>query len=274
MFGKVFLVGAGPGDPELLTLKALKALQSADVVLHDDLISAEILALTPKTAHVRNVGKRCGRKSIQQHEINAHMIAFASFGLKVVRLKSGDPLLFGRAGEEIEALRNANVDYEIIPGVTSAFASAAAVSASLTHRNKASAVIFVTGHQAPAGSNPEWQTYVQSGATLAIYMPGSHYESVASRLAVAGVHDDTPCVLVSKASTPDEQVHRTTICDLAAAPHLPAPTLLLVGEVFRTSEVGVASHQRVTDLPLNQFGISMLSSNLEVFADNHVFWGD
>ena len=274
MFGKVFLVGAGPGDPELLTLKALKALQSADVVLHDDLISAEILELAPKTAHVRSVGKRCGRKSIQQHEINAQMIAFASFGLKVVRLKSGDPLLFGRAGEEIDALRNANVDYEIIPGVTSAFASAAAVSASLTHRNKASAVIFVTGHQAPAGSNPEWQTYVRSGATLAIYMPGSHYESMASRLTAAGLNDDVPCVLVSKASTPDEQVHRTTICDLPAAPHLPGPALLLVGEVFRTGEVGVGSHERVTDLPLNQFGISMPLSNLEVFTDNHVFWGD
>jgi uroporphyrin-III C-methyltransferase / precorrin-2 dehydrogenase / sirohydrochlorin ferrochelatase len=274
MAGKVFLVGAGPGDPELLTVKALKTLQSADAVLHDDLISAEILALAPKTAHIRSVGKRCGRKSIQQDEINALMIAFASFGLRVVRLKSGDPLLFGRAGEEIDALRSANVDYEIIPGVTSAFASAAAVNASLTHRNKASAVIFVTGHHAPTGSNPEWQTYVRSGATLAIYMPGSHYENVASRLIAAGVHEDSPCVVVSKASTPDEQVHRTTICDLAAAPHLPAPALLLVGEVFRTSEVGVGAHERVTDLPLNQFGISMPPSNLEVFTDNHVFWGD
>jgi len=274
MAGKVFLVGAGPGDPELLTIKALKTLRSADVVLHDDLISAAILQLAPKAANIRSVGKRCGRKSIQQAEINALMIAFASFGLKVVRLKSGDPLLFGRAGEEIEALRNANMDYEIIPGVTSAFASAATVSASLTHRNKASAVIFVTGHQAPAGSNPEWQTYVRSGATLAIYMPGSHYESVAARLIAGGLHDDTPCVLVSNASTPNEQVHQTSIGDLVAAPPLPAPVLLLVGEVFRQSEVGVAARTHVAHVPLNQFGIAMPPSNLEVFADNQVFWGD
>jgi uroporphyrin-III C-methyltransferase len=272
MAGKVWLVGAGPGDPELLTVKALKSLQSADVVLHDDLISEEILELAPKTAHIRSVGKRCGRKSIQQQEINALMIAFASFGLKVVRLKSGDPLLFGRAGEEIDALRKANVDYEIIPGVTSAFASAAAVSASLTHRNKASAVIFVTGHQA-TGSNPEWQTYVRSGATLAIYMPGSHYESVASRLVAAGLDDHTPCVLVSKASTPDEQIHRSTIRDLASAPHVPAPALLLVGEVFRTTEVEIGVRERIADVAFYQHGIPMPSAALEVFADNQVFWG-
>src|SRR5215472_3098580 len=133
MAGKVFLVGAGPGDPELLTVKALQLVQSADVVLHDDLISSQILELASKKSHVLSVGKRCGRKKIHQEEINALLIAYASFGLKVVRLKSGDPLLFGRAGEEIEALRKAQVDFEIVPGVTSAFASAAAVSASLTH---------------------------------------------------------------------------------------------------------------------------------------------
>jgi uroporphyrin-III C-methyltransferase len=135
-------------------------------------------------------------------------------------------------------------------------------------------VIFVTGHHAPTGSNPEWQTYVRSAATLAIYMPGPHYESVACRLIAAGLHDDTPCVLVSKASTPDEQIHRTTIRNLGASPHLPAPALLLIGEVFRPNEVGVGAHTRVADLALNQFGIPMPPSNLEVFTDNHVFWGD
>ena len=118
MNGKVFLVGAGPGDPELLTVKALRVLRSADVVLHDDLIGAEILALIPETAQVRNVGKRCGRKSIQQIEINTLLIAYASFGLQVVRLKGGDPLIFGRAGEEIVALHKANIEIEIVPGVT------------------------------------------------------------------------------------------------------------------------------------------------------------
>src|SRR6201993_2775058 len=133
--GKVFLVGAGPGDPELLTVRALRLLQSADVVLHDDLISAQILNLAPKSAHLRSVGKRCGKKKIHQEEINNLLITYASFGLKVVRLKSGDPLLFGRAGEEIEALRQANVEFEIVPGITSASAAAAALEASLTQRS-------------------------------------------------------------------------------------------------------------------------------------------
>src|SRR5689334_8540080 len=116
MSGKVFLVGAGPGDPELLTLKALRVLQSAQVVLHDDLVGSEILELIPKSAEVRSVGKRCGRKSTPQDEINALLVTFASFGLTVVRLKGGDPSIFGRSGEEIEALRKANVEFEVIPG--------------------------------------------------------------------------------------------------------------------------------------------------------------
>src|SRR4029453_8397060 len=160
MNGKVFLVGAGPGDPELLTIKALRTLQSADAVLHDDLVSPEILALIPASAEVRNVGKRCGRKNITQEEINALLVAFASFGLKVVRLKSGDPLIFGRAGEEMQALRKAGIDFEVVPGVTSALASAAAARISLTHRESASAVLFVTGHHAKATKNVEWRRYV------------------------------------------------------------------------------------------------------------------
>ena len=120
MNGKVFLVGAGPGDPDLLTVKALKLIRSADVVLHDDLISSEILELIPATAHIRNVGKRCGRKSTPQLEINALLIAFASFGLQVVRLKGGDPSIFGRGGEEMDALGKASVEFEVVPGVTSA----------------------------------------------------------------------------------------------------------------------------------------------------------
>jgi uroporphyrin-III C-methyltransferase len=146
MNGKVFLVGAGPGEPDLLTVKALRLIKSADVVLHDDLVSSEILELIPATAHVRNVGKRCGRKSTPQLEINALLIAFASFGLRVVRLKGGDPSIFGRGGEEMDALRKADVEFEVIPGVTSALASAAAAQVSLTHRDKSSAVILLSSH--------------------------------------------------------------------------------------------------------------------------------
>src|SRR5271154_2162934 len=133
MKGKVYLVGAGPGDPELLTVKALRLLRTADAVLHDDLVTPEILKLMPSTAQVHNVGKRCGKKKILQGEINFLMVELAASGLRVVRLKGGDPLIFGRAGEEIEALRAANIPYEIVPGVTSAMGAAAAAGIPLTH---------------------------------------------------------------------------------------------------------------------------------------------
>jgi uroporphyrin-III C-methyltransferase len=237
MEGKVFLVGAGPGDPELLTVRALRLLRSADVVLHDDLISPQILELASKNAHVRSVGKRCGHKKIHQEEINALLITYASFGLNVVRLKIGDPLLFGRAGEEIEALRKANVEFEIVPGITSASAAAAALEASLTQRNKASAVVFLTSHQAKDRSI-EWKTYLHSGATLAIYMPGSDYAATAANLASAGINAETPCAIVSQASTKAQTIHQTTVRSLPTAPQLPAPTILLVGEVFRVTQTG------------------------------------
>jgi uroporphyrin-III C-methyltransferase len=272
MDGKVFLVGAGPGDPELLTIKEIRILQAADVVLHDDLISPQILEFAPKSAHLRSVGKRCGRKSIQQQEINALMVAFASFGLKVVRLKGGDPLLFGRAGEEIDALRAANVAFEIVPGVTSASASAAALDISLTHRDKASAVVFLTSHQAPGNSASEWQTYVRSGATLAIYMPGFDYAQTAARLLSAGIGQETPCAIISQASRPKQQIYRTTIRNLSGAPKLPAPTLLLVGDVVQSANANVSRDQRVVDTRL-PFEI-VPATVLEVFADNQVFWGD
>lgn len=232
MTGKVFLVGAGPGDPELLTLKALRVLQAADAVLHDDLISPQILDLIPETAHVRNVGKRCGRRSTPQEEINALLVAFASFGLQVVRLKGGDPLIFGRAGEEMEALHKANVEYAVIPGVTSALASAAAAGVSLTHREVASAVVFLTSHQASSTDSVAWEAHVASGATLAIYMPGFNYQQTATRLMAAGLNRDTACAIVSQASSAEERIHRTTVQDLPRSPRLPAPTLLLIGDAI------------------------------------------
>jgi uroporphyrin-III C-methyltransferase len=270
MDGKVFLVGAGPGDPELLTLKALRLLQTTDVVLHDDLISSQILELVPKTAHVRSVGKRCGRKKVLQEEINTLLITYASFGLKVVRLKSGDPLLFGRAGEEIEALRKAHVDFEIVPGVTSASAAGAALGASLTHRNKASAVVFLTSHQ--AADRSDWKTFLHSGATLAIYMPGGDYAGTAASLADAGIRMDTPCAIVSQASTSDQKIHRTTVRSLPTAPQLPAPTILLVGEVFQIAE---AVSQGKAEPVAPQFHEPAFAlPTFDIFADNQVFWGD
>src|SRR5437868_7373438 len=143
--GKVFLVGAGPGDPELLTLKAAKVLRSADVVLHDELVSAEILNLIPATAEIVNVGKRCGKKSTPQDETNKLLVQHALLGLQVVRLKGGDPFIFGRGGEELEALRHAGIEVEIVPGITAALGAAAAAQLPLTHRELSSALILVTG---------------------------------------------------------------------------------------------------------------------------------
>src|SRR3984893_16485075 len=146
MKGRVYLVGAGPGDPELLTLKALRLLQSAEAVLHDDLVAPEILQLIPSTAQIHNVGKRCGKKKIVQGEINSLMVALAASGLRVVRLKGGDPLIFGRAGEEIESRRASNIRFEIIPGVTTALGAAASAQIPLTHRRASSALILITAH--------------------------------------------------------------------------------------------------------------------------------
>src|ERR1700733_2150313 len=233
MNGKVYLVGAGPGDPELLTVKALRLLRTADVVLHDDLVTPEILKLISPTAEVQNVGKRCGSKTIRQEEINFLMVTRAASGLKVVRLKSGDPLIFGRAGEEIEALRRSNIVYEIVPGVTSALGAAAAAGIPLTHRQISSTLVLTAGHRAAENAAADWSRLPGAESTLVIYMPGSNYVEISSSLAAAGFGQETPCAIISRATTPEQQIHRTTVSDLPQAPRLAAPTLLVVGEVVK-----------------------------------------
>jgi uroporphyrin-III C-methyltransferase len=233
MNGKVYLVGAGPGDPELLTLKALRLLRTADVVLHDDLVTPEILNLISPAAEVKNVGKRCGSKIIRQEEINFLMVTYAAAGRNVVRLKSGDPLIFGRAGEEIDALRHSNVDYEIVPGVTSALAAAASAGIPLTHRRAASTVELTAGHRAPENCVADWSRLARSESTLVIYMPGSNYFEISKNLRSAGFAAETPCAIISRASTAAQQTHLTTVSDLDRAPALPSPTLLIVGDVVR-----------------------------------------
>jgi len=240
MKGKVYLVGAGPGDPELLTLKALRVLRTADVVLYDDLVAPEILKLVPPTAQLQSVGKRCGTKKIHQEEIHFLMIALADSGLQVVRLKSGDPMIFGRAGEEIEALRNAGVTYEIVPGVTSALGAAAAVEIPLTHRRMSSAVVFITAHLAPDSDAADWAKLAGSGATLVIYMPGHGHAGIAANLKKASLPLDTPCVIISRATTKHQKIFRTTVGALTEAPQLPSPTLLVVGEVVRKSDAAIS----------------------------------
>jgi uroporphyrin-III C-methyltransferase len=236
MRGKVYLVGAGPGDPELLTVKALRFLQNANAVLYDDLVSPEILNLVPSTAQLHNVGKRCGKKKIQQEEINFLMIALADSGLQVVRLKSGDPLIFGRAGEEIEALRKAGIEYEIVPGVTSALGAAASAQIPLTHRRLSSALVFITAQQAAGSEEANWNKLAGSGATLVIFMPGQNYPAISSKLKAAGVVSETPCAIISQATTSNQHIFRTTIGELPHAPRMAAPTLLVVGEVVRMAD--------------------------------------
>jgi uroporphyrin-III C-methyltransferase len=230
--GKVFLVGAGPGDPELLTVRAARLLQEADIVLHDALVSAEILALIGG-ARVIDIGKRCGTKLLTQEEINSLLVAYAAKHEVVVRLKSGDPSIFGRAGEEIEALLDAGVPFEIVPGVTSAIAGAAAAGISLTHRRFAASVVFATAHRGAGAEALAWDKLASSHSTLAIYMPGSAYAQVADQLRDAGLDEQTPCAAVSHAGRATQQVRYCDLASLRSLEALPAPTLLIVGECAR-----------------------------------------
>jgi uroporphyrin-III C-methyltransferase len=233
MTGKVYLVGAGPGDPELLTLKAARVLGHADAVLHDELVGKEILVLAPARAQIYNVGKRCGKKSTSQQEINFLMVTLAASGLQVVRLKGGDPLIFGRIGEEIAALRRANLEFEIVPGITAALGAASTAQIPLTDRQSSHALVFVTGHTASGTDATNWRALVSLGATVVIYMPGHDYSNIARKLRSAGMSTETPCAIISRATTTDAQVFSTNIESLEAVPHLPAPTLLVIGEVLR-----------------------------------------
>jgi uroporphyrin-III C-methyltransferase len=233
IIGKVYLVGAGPGDPELLTLKAARLLRTADAVLHDELVAPAILQLANPAAQLHNVGKPCGSKKVTQEEINFLMAGLASAGLQVVRLKGGDPLIFGRVAEEIEALRRAGIAYEIVPGVTAALGAAAEAGIPLTHRRGPAAVVFLTGHRAANNEEADWQTFVRSGATLVIYMPGRNLGEIAHRLLKAGLAGETPCAVVSHATRANRQRHVTTVDELPAAPRLAAPALVIVGEVVR-----------------------------------------
>lgn len=220
--GTVYLVGSGPGDPELLTVKAAGLLRSADVIYHDDLVPAAVLEGARADAAVVSVGKRSGAKKITQSEINDRMIESAGQGLSVVRLKSGDPLVFGRAGEEIRALEAAGIAYEIVPGVTVALAAAAAIGCSLTDRRAASSVLFSTGHHAE-DLNPSL------APTRVIYMPGVDLGIYASAWLADGESPAMPCVVVSRVSQPDEMIVRTCLRDLADVVGVASPAILLAG---------------------------------------------
>ena len=243
--GKVYLVGAGPGDPEFLTLRAARLLKQATVVLHDALVSPEVLALIGD-AKVIDVGKRCGTKLLTQQEINSLLIAYASQYEYVIRLKGGDPTIFGRAGEEIEALADAGIAYEIVPGISSALAAAAAAGISLTDRRFAASVVLTTAHRGVDSEATAWDRLVSSHSTLAVYMPGRGYYELARQLQDAGLSLQTPCAVVSHAGRPTQQVRWCDLSSLERAESLPAPTILIVGEC--ANPMHVAEHC-IRDVP-------------------------
>jgi uroporphyrin-III C-methyltransferase len=238
--GAVWLVGAGPGDPELLTIKALKVLQKADVVVHDGLVTGEILDLAPASARRVSVAKRKSRHSYSQDEINRLLVAFAIEGLEVVRLKGGDPFIFGRGGEELEACRAAGLDCHVVPGVTAALAASASAGAPLTHRGSAQAVTFVTGHAAAGGEpNLDWESLARPNQTVVIYMGLSMATPIAARLMAAGRAGSTPALIVENASRADERRVVTTLAGLAeVAATLGGPALLIVGEAMALAQAG------------------------------------
>jgi uroporphyrin-III C-methyltransferase len=247
--GKVTLVGAGPGDPELLTLKALKAIQSATLLLVDDLVSREVVAHAPKTARIVYVGKRGGCKSTPQAFIEKLMLMAAREGESVVRLKGGDPFIFGRGGEEVEHLRAAGVQVEVINGITSGLAAATALGVPLTHRDHAQGVIFITGHAQKGAEAPDWKalaaTAHQARLTLVIYMGVSSAARIEQDL-LGGLPADTPVAIVQRASLPEQRHAVTTLGALAATVEregLASPSVIVVGDVVR----GVAAAAEIAN---------------------------
>jgi len=244
--GKVYLVGAGPGDPDLLTVKALRLIQTAGVVLHDDLVPQAILDLAAPDAAVVNVGKRCGAKTITQEEINALMVARASEHRVVVRLKSGDPLIFGRAAEEMAALAEAGVAFEVVPGITAAFAAAAAVGCSLTGRDSASNVIFSTGHHAQSHNHaplPELED-----ATRVVYMPGRDLGLLVQEWLDMGLPPEFPCAIISHAAQPDQQVRCSTLGELGELKPTLAPSLLIAGWAVRQTAASLINSTEAAEV--------------------------
>lgn len=248
MKGKVYLVGGGPGDPELLTLRAVKILGRADVVLYDALVSSGVLALVAPSAKRIDVGKRCGRKFLTQEEINSLLVSNAHSHEVVVRLKGGDPVLFGRGGEEIAALRDAGIEFEIVPGITAGIAAAAAAGFSLTDRRLASQVLFTTLQRNGESRSIQWGG-ISGTTTLVIYMPGTDYARVVEQLRAGGWPEDMPCAIVSHASREDQAIRTTTLANLSAETALPAPSIMVVGRVVAETaqEISKGFQLRITD---------------------------
>lgn len=247
--GSVTLVGAGPGDPELLTVKAIRAMQAADIILFDALVSQDVLAFAKRETKRMLVGKRGYRQSCRQDDINAMMLKLAKQGKHVVRLKGGDPTLFGRAGEEIEYLRAAGISVKIIPGITSASAMAAEIGISLTHRKYSNSVRYVTGHSQDGGlpAGLDWRGLSDPATTLVVYMGGRTAALFAERLIDAGLSKSTPCVLAESVSRSNRQTQCGTLEDLRSGllTHVgDAPMLIGIGAAFDSCSAWAASRSQ------------------------------
>jgi uroporphyrin-III C-methyltransferase len=248
--GTVYLVGAGPGDPELLTVKAHRLIARAAVILHDDLVGPAILALAAPHAQVISVGKRFGAKGATQAEINERMIAGARSGLEVVRLKGGDPAIFGRLAEEIDALAAAGIPFEVVPGITAAIAAAASLGVSLTDRREAARVVVVTNHQAHrdrGSQSTDWRGLIRDDSTLVIYMPGHDFAALRTQLLAAGCASDMPAAIVSRATAPDERHRFATVGELDRLAPVKSPSILLVGRSLDRSRRANSSAARAFD---------------------------
>ncbi|MFA7268036.1 MAG: uroporphyrinogen-III C-methyltransferase [Sterolibacterium sp.] len=233
--GLVSLVGAGPGDPELITLKALRLIQSADVVVYDNLVGPEILDFIEPTAERIYVGKMASNHTLPQEEISQLLLTRAQSGKRVVRLKGGDPFVFGRGGEEMDLLLAAGIAVDIVPGVTAALGAAASFGFPLTHRDYAQSCVFVTGHLKSDHVEMNWTALAQPNQTLVIYMGVSGLETIAANLQAAGLAGDTPAALVYKATLPAQRIYRSTLSELPETARVHAvkpPALVVIGQVL------------------------------------------
>ena len=238
--GKVFLVGAGPGDPELLTLKAVKAIRAADVLLIDDLVHDDILAYAQANARIIHVGKRGGCKSTPQEFIERLMIAESKNGRMVVRLKGGDPFVFGRGGEECESLRAAGIECEVINGITAGIAAPTAIGIPLTHRDICHGAIFVTGHAGEGATTaPNWRALAATGLPLVIYMGVARCESIQRDLLDAGMNPSMPIAIIQNATRNDQRSLVTTLRDLVEdirTSAIGSPAIMVVGETVHYAQ--------------------------------------
>jgi uroporphyrin-III C-methyltransferase/precorrin-2 dehydrogenase/sirohydrochlorin ferrochelatase len=237
--GEVTLVGAGPGDPELLTLKALRALQDADLILHDRLVSQAVLDMARRDAERICVGKAAGSHTSTQQQINALLVQHALAGKRVVRLKGGDPFVFGRGGEELEALAAARINFSVVPGITAAAGCAAYAGIPLTHRDYAHSVSFVTGHNEKSGQEPDWRALCAPGHTAVFYMGLARLEHIVAKLIEHGAAPTLPAGLIVHGTLPQQRVISATLAtlpDIAARAALQSPALLVVGDVVQLHE--------------------------------------